>query len=259
MSEILLTPQSFDELPTEITTVVVDSIAADVHQEIPCGYENGIAPTPRNQTLENNTPLTALLIGTLVLAAINAPLLRHALSTYSKRLWSTRARMNAFDETHSVSTPIAILLTLIFVFFGGIVLYNLPGIPETSSLFGVIISMGILLVYYLFQYCAYSLIGYVFATPDNRRQWVEGFSAVHAFTGLFLIIPALMMLFISQWHGILVMTSLIIYFFGRLVFIGKGFRVFYTNFSSLFYFILYLCTLEIIPVLFIRRYILELL
>ncbi|MGM9811684.1 MAG: DUF4271 domain-containing protein [Muribaculaceae bacterium] len=40
-----------------------------------------------------------------------------------------------------------------------------------------------------------------------------------------------------------------IYFVCRLIYIIKGFRIFFNNFTSIFYFILYLCSGEIIPLI----------
>ncbi|MBP3590263.1 MAG: DUF4271 domain-containing protein, partial [Muribaculaceae bacterium] len=40
-----------------------------------------------------------------------------------------------------------------------------------------------------------------------------------------------------------------IYVSARLIFIIKGFKIFYNGFISLIYFILYLCTLEIVPLI----------
>ncbi|MDE6853726.1 MAG: DUF4271 domain-containing protein, partial [Muribaculaceae bacterium] len=45
----------------------------------------------------------------------------------------------------------------------------------------------------------------------------------------------------------LLIISLSIASISRLLFIIKGLRIFYTGIGSLLYFILYLCTLEIIP------------
>ena len=43
-------------------------------------------------------------------------------------------------------------------------------------------------------------------------------------------------------------TGIVLYIIARVIFICKGFIVFYDNFYSLLYFILYLCTLEIAPI-----------
>ncbi|MDE6169760.1 MAG: DUF4271 domain-containing protein, partial [Duncaniella sp.] len=50
--------------------------------------------------------------------------------------------------------------------------------------------------------------------------------------------------------------AVVFYFLTRILFICKGFRLFYDNFGSLLYFILYLCTLEIVPLVLIYRVIL---
>ncbi|MDE6061420.1 MAG: DUF4271 domain-containing protein, partial [Duncaniella sp.] len=50
-----------------------------------------------------------------------------------------------------------------------------------------------------------------------------------------------------------VTIAIICYVLVRLIFIFKGFRLFYDNFGSLLYFILYLCTLEIVPPVLLWR------
>ncbi|MCH5320108.1 MAG: DUF4271 domain-containing protein, partial [Paramuribaculum sp.] len=42
--------------------------------------------------------------------------------------------------------------------------------------------------------------------------------------------------------------AMVLYVLARIMFIVKGFRIFYTNSASIVYFILYLCSLEIVPV-----------
>ena len=46
---------------------------------------------------------------------------------------------------------------------------------------------------------------------------------------------------------ILLIFAIILYFCCRIAFICKGFRIFYSNLPSLVYFILYLCSVEIVP------------
>ena len=113
--------------------------------------------------------------------------------------------------------------------------------------------MGLLGTYYLFQQCAYRTVGYTFTTADGRRRWLGGFAATQAYAGLGMVIPALLMVFQPQWHAALLTISLSIYFAARLMFIIKSFRIFYQKIWSLLYFILYLCTLEILPLLAIYR------
>lgn len=263
-----------------LNTVIVDSIAADtVHgriphfipvreadslrveayadsieahaalPEIPSGAREGLAPESRGTSLVHDTPLTLLMAAMLVITGINTPSVVKALKSYRHELWSIRRRHNVFDEERMVPPHTATLLALVFIVFGGIMLYFLPGLPPSPSFKGAAASMALTGLYYLFQYTAYATVGYAFATPDGRRQWLAGFNATQAYTGVCLIVPALLLVFEPQWFTPLIIASAAIYLFGRLLFIIKGFRIFFTNFRSLLYFILYLCTLEIIPLL----------
>ncbi len=56
-----------------------------------------------------------------------------------------------------------------------------------------------------------------------------------------------------EWTTPMLWLSAAIYAASRAVFVVKGFKIFYHKLRSLLYFILYLCTLEIIPVLLIYR------
>lgn len=70
---------------------------------------------------------------------------------------------------------------------------------------------------------------------------------------LALLLPALALLFNPGLTVIMLWISGSFYVIGRMIFIFKGFRIFYTNIFSLIYFISYLCTLEIAPIVFLYR------
>ena len=279
----LSTPAVSDTLQTDtimLNTVIVDSIAADTVRgriphfipvdeadslrveayadsleahaalpDIPSGRHEGLVAEERGNTLINNSGLTALMAIMLIVTGIDTPAVAKALKRYRHELWSVRRRHNVFDDEHIVSHRTATLLALVFIVFGGITLYFLPGIPPSPSFWGAAASMTLLGAYYLFQYAAYSLVGYAFASDDGRRQWIAGLNATQAYTGICLIVPALLMVFEPQWQPWLSVVSACIYLLGRVLFVIKGFRIFFINFRSLLYFILYLCTLEIIPLL----------
>lgn len=213
----------------------------------------GIEPIELTLSYVNSTALAALLMGVIVVSALNAGIVGRALKAYRAELWSVRRRPNVFDDQQTASLPGAILLALIFIVYGGLVLYNMNGVPASPTFVGAIASMGLLAAYYLFQRCAYWLVGFSFAATEGRKRWLGGFSATQSFIGLALIPPALLLVFCPKWSDILIIVSLSVYFIGRMLFIIKGFRIFYQKIWSLLYFILYLCTLEILPVLIICR------
>ena len=195
--------------------------------------------------------IAAIVMGLLLLLCFFGKGVGHALLTYSSTLISVRRRNNAFDDNVRVSLPASIILAVVFIVFGGISLNLGLGIQPWATLKGIGFSMGVVGVYYLFQLVAYNLIGYAFAPGNGRTQWVDGFAASQAFAGLLLVVPALLMLCVPEWHTFATSAAVFVYFCTRIVFISKGFRIFYRGISSLLYFILYLCSLEIIPILII--------
>lgn len=269
-------PEYFDDMPSVLSTTIVDSIAADTvaphiltegqaellefeavvdsleqavaYAEAHSGHAEGLRPQALAPSFGNMGPLGAVLAGAITVAALSSGGVRRALKAYSHELWSVRRRANVFDDSRSAPSWAAVLLAVIFIIFGGIALYCLTPGSESPSFVGVLASMGVLGAYYLFQICAYNTVGYAFSSPSGRAMWLSGFAATQAFTGMALIVPALLLMYAPEWRIPLLYACGGIYAAGRLVFIGKGIRIFYNKISSLLYFILYLCTLEIIPV-----------
>ena len=227
-----------------------DSLAAHATViEIPAGSREGIVPEVAEPHYSNSTALTALLMGLLVVCGLNAGGVIRALKSYRHDLWSVRRRPNVFDDERSVKAPVGVLLALVFVVFGGIVGYNVPSLPVAPSCAGATASRALTGGFFLFHYIAYSATGYAFGTPSQMRRWVDGFLATMAYAGLLLVVPAFLLIYRPEWHGACIIISLSIYLLAKLLFIIKGLRIFFLNFGSLLYFILYLCTLEVIPAL----------
>lgn len=228
-----------------------DSIAAaqTASAEPPSGLREGLAPAGPNTVPGGSTALSLLLMVMLVVLCLNGQAVRRALKSYSHELIGVRRRRNVFDDERTVPLPVAALLAVNLIVFGGIVLYNIPRLPAQQSFAGVCAAMAVTAIYCIFRYVAYEAVGYVFATPDGRRQWLDGFLASEAYTGLMLIVPAFLLIYRPEWHSVLIIVSLSVICVARLLFIAKGVRIFYVNLRSLLYFILYLCSLEIIPLL----------
>ena len=228
---------------------VADSIAAMELDTTAPQSVTGIAPRESAPPYYNSTPLAAVMMATLLLLTVSPHGLRRTLKVYSSQLWSVRGRRNVFDDEQTPAGPMAVVLGLVFTVFGGVVLYNVHGLPAAPTFPGAAASMALLGCYYMFERCAYWLVGYAFGSDEQRRLWLGGFASSQAFAGLGMAIPAILTVYMPQWHDILLIISLTIYFIFRLIFIGKGVRIFYRNFSSLLYFILYLCTLELLPLM----------
>ena len=175
-----------------------------------------------------------------------------ALSTSVHDLWSVRRRQNAFDDSAPGRKRVGVLLALQFAAYSGVLLYAAmrpgPCTDAAAALVATLRMAALAAVYYVFQLCAYSIVGYAFA-PDagKSRRWVDGFVASQGLAGVVLALPTLGLVFYPDAANAMLIAAAVVYISARMIFIGKGFRIFYTRPASLVYFILYLCTLEIVP------------
>lgn len=222
-------------------------------------YRGGIVPEERPALPGYDSGIACLLLGVFLLLAFNLNRYSTYIKTFTQDLWSVRRRENVFDVRTINETRVQMSMLLLVCVCEGIFVYALtPDTPLWSRLgmFPAIILLSVVAVaYYGAQTVAYRLVGYVFSDKVTSRQWIKGFSASQSLLGLALTIPAVLVLFNPGTACIMVSIAVFLYFTARLIFICKGFRLFYHNFDSLIYFILYLCTLEIMPlILLIRAY-----
>lgn len=243
----ILTPEQAERLAEEQWADSV--VAAREYAEAHSGHAEGLEPSALPASFGQIDPLGVLVMAALAAAGLGASGIRRALRSYRTALWSVRRRQNAFDDTHKAPLRASLILIMITVVFGGLALYCATPWSAAPTFAGALCAIGVAGGYYLFQLCAYATIGYAFATPSGRTMWLAGFTATQAYTGLTLVVPVLLMLFMPQWREPLLWVCGTLFLAGKIIFIGKGFRIFYHKIRSLLYFILYLCALEIIPVL----------
>ena len=80
-------------------------------------------------------------------------------------------------------------------------------------------------------------------------MWVRGAAATNGAEAFLLFPFALLALTQPEWNpGVLILAG-IVFILGKFLFIFKGFRIFFNQFSSWLLFLYYLCSLEIIPLL----------
>lgn len=221
-------------------------------------YSLGVSADTRPELPGYNSGVLCIVIAMLLLVIFNVKHYALFFKTMSQNLLSVRERPNAFDDHTLNETRIMVVLVIQVCACEAILIFSgllLAGIEIPPNRFPVVIGLltGGTLIYYLLQLLAYGTIGYVFTDATGASQWLKGFNATQALLGFLLLVPALAVLFYPAAALSLISISALLYILARIVFICKGFRIFYHNFSSLLYFILYLCTVEIIPVLLVYR------
>ena len=224
--------------------------------EIP--YTHGLQPMERAGLPGYDSGVLCLLIGMFLLLALN---FRHY-STFFKNflsdLLSVRRREKTFGVRTFSETGVQISIVLIACLSEGIIINSaLPerrAIGPVSGEYAVIGSLTLMAVlYYLWQLAAYGTVGSIFADKVSARMWMKGFNASQSLLSMLIVVPAIVVLFNPSASHVILLMGAIFYFLARLAFICKGFRLFYDNFGSLLYFILYLCSLEIVPLVLLYR------
>lgn len=215
------------------------------------------AHAPRIEpSLMHDTGAMAMLLTGLLLILISYRTGYKYLENLMHNMFSTRKRENLFEDHTMNETGILTALTINTCIMEALLTYvaAFTWLPTfKTSLQGAIVTHVAAfalaaLIFYLAQLGAYNVIGIVFSDKINTKLWTDGFKAAHSMLGL-LLFPVLAIIFVlPAMTKTMLICAISLYFCARIVFISKGFRIFYSNLPSCVYFILYLCAVEIVPI-----------
>ena len=250
----LLDTATVDGLPVVDFSAATDTVATTVERE---SWTCGLEPAVRHSAEANRSGLLAAIAFFCLVMVFNFKHLRRVCGHYIETLTRPRTgRTNLFDEHPASESRLTLLLLAQFGVCAGILLseglvhaYALQSATNLSMTAVVALMVG----YVLLQAVVYSITGYTFGGRSAMRRWMASFSAVHSLMGAVAIIPMALAVFYPQAVGGVCTASAVLYLIGRIVFIFRGFKIFYDKFLSCFYFILYLCTLEIIPLFLVYK------
>ena len=245
-------PQYLEGFPTtqagDSALGKIDTLAV---MEIPDGAE----AQPFTRSPLHDTPSMALLLAGMLAVALSYHKGYKYIENFFHYMFSTRRRENLFED-HTVNET-GILTALIgntcivegFLIFAAVRMLcpALTPVLQANVFPHIAIYCGIAVLFYVGQWLVYKVLGYTFSDKQGTKLWIDGFKATQAFLGL-LLLPVLILLMLYPYHGKLLLSiAASLYLIARLVFIFKGFRIFYGNLSSILYFLLYLCAVEIVP------------
>lgn len=219
-------------------------------------FTEGLEPMERPMLPGYDSGVLCLLVMAFLILTYYARHYSTFLKTFRDDLFSTRNREKSFSVRTFSETGLQLSIVLLTCLSEGILVNAaLSGSgARGGSMFGVIgMLAGIALGYYAWQLGVYWSVGAVFTDKSSARMWIKGFNSSQALAGMLLLVPALVVLFNPGTMPVVFPIGVICYFSARVLFICKGFRLFYDNFGSLVYFILYLCTLEFVPLVLLYR------
>ena len=249
-------PQYLDGFPAAAECdTSLGSISGLPVMEVPAGGEAlHFARSPLH-----DTPSMALLLVGLLAVALCYHTGHKYIENFFHYMFSTRRRENLFEDhtVHETSIQAALVANTCIVegfiiYFAVQLLWTVFASSLQQGIFlHVAAYTGLALVFYAAQWVVYKVLGYTFLDAVGSRLWIDGFKASQAFLGLALL-PVLVLLMLYPANGkLLLSVAALLYLVGRLVFVIKGFRIFYGNLTSIIYFLLYLCAVEIVPLVLV--------
>ena len=251
-SESYYAPQYMSGFPD---TVPGDSVLGSINTLPVMEQLPGQDALPFLHSPLHDTPSMALLIAGLLFVTLSY----HTGYKYISNLWhymfSTRRRENLFEDRTLNETTILAALLVNTCIVGGFIIYmavqllrpDLAPSPQANVFLHIGAFTLMTALFLAVQWLVYKVLGYTFSDKVGSRLWLDGFKATQSLVGL-LLLPVLLLLLFYPAHGKLLLTiAAVLYLIARLIFIIKGARIFYSNLSSILYFLLYLCAVEIVP------------
>ena len=182
------------------------------------------------------------------------------LSSMIKSLFRNNRKENIFTEQINNELVIKLFLCLQTIILSSIFLFvhfshqsEFP-LGANIQMFQFLIETSLFsILFLLYKFLSYNIVGNVFFKKENVQQWNEDFISLICLSGFILFIPTLFVFFVDG-------LSIFGYYFYLIFFIIIGFFIicrsyllFFHHKSSLLYFILYLCAQEMIPLYFLYK------
>ncbi len=140
-------------------------------------------------------------------------------------------------------------LSLALFIFMGLVKYGYD-LEEADKLSFFLIILNLLILYSIGKVILHKLTGFIFDSAGIVNEYLHNSYVLNKTMGIVLL-PVTFMAFYSSFHlpGLFVFAGLIIILISLFMKIIRSFQIIIRNGVFIFYSILYLCTLEILPVL----------
>ena len=169
---------------------------------------------------------------------------------------SVRERQNLFEDHTVKETQIMTALTANTCIFGAILLYIAYGFlyhpvePAATPVFGFVAALSAFTaLFHIAMLGLCWLLGFIFSDKLSTGLWLDGVKASASMLGVMLAPITFAILIFPAFVKTGLIMAIILYFLARIIVIYKAFRIFFNNLQSLLYFILYLCSVEIVPVI----------
>ena len=181
------------------------------------------------------------------------------LSMFSS-LFRNNDRQNIFYETVTnenlnkffLSFQTILLLSMIFYCYA--IREHFSSLTTMTQMLLFLGKCSLLLIsFFLYKFLSYSVTGAIFFRKETVLQWNDDFFSLICLNGIFLFFPALILFYVESAYTVCIYFMIFYFCFNLLFIFYKIYTLFFHRKDRLLYFILYLCTQEIIPLYLVYR------
>lgn len=220
-------------------------------RDIPYGYEGNQLPI----TLVNSVGVQAVLLLSVVLTTFAMGIGSKYFEQLIRNFFRVRERASFFTENSVVGFEFKAFLTLQAIALESLISYNMIrelfflNTLRPNFILGIGLFALVFMVYHLLRVFAISFVGSTFSESRTTSSYISEYFTFMSFWGVILLPIAIAMLY---WQipvvllGVLLVLPIL---FGRISYFSKGVKIFFIQNQSIFYIILYLCALEILPLI----------
>jgi ABC-type multidrug transport system fused ATPase/permease subunit len=222
--------------------------------EKPPGYR--YEAKPKTQYLQNWSILILVLLF-VILASIRTASEKYIIQLFQS-IFNRSTANRLFRDKVSNLMHVSIRLDTFFILVIGLLLFQTvsfimqPSPENTLIIFGI--SVAAILVYVTLKFTLYRIIGFIFDVNSETEEYIFYAKSGNRILGLILL-PIVISLFFIKGNNaeFLLIIGGIMALIVSIINILKGIRVIAQKVFSIYYMILYLCTLEILPLLLMWR------
>ena len=220
------------------------------HTELP-GKQSGMVGDDVPYSFRGDDVMTALLLLNLVLAVVATSFSRDSIVKQVRSFLYTIRSEN--QETHGslllqlLSMQTCLLLAVAYHIY--VVHFQQPTFTIDAPYLLVLIYFAVFTAFFLLRITAYSIVNNVFFDSKKNQQWIKGLIFITAMEGV-AILPAVIL---QVYSGLSIQT--VVYYFvfilvlAKILTFYKAWLIFFRQISIFLQIILYLCALELIPLL----------
>ena len=176
-----------------------------------------------------------------------------------KSLWNYQHSLKLFKENTVLNQRLSLISNILFILSFSLFAvlctdyFSISGFSKNNFLYFSIIS-GLIVFIYLIKFAVYKILGFVFIETPSYSEYLYNVFQFNRIAGIFLI-PIIIALAYStiNYTNAIVYSGFIILFIVFIMRVVRGFQICIKVNFSIFYSFLYLCMLEILPLIVIYK------